>query len=79
MVGYGIYLAGKRIGTGYVYSDKYISDEEALEEFKQYLKSKGSDYSNSDFKNIKMRVGIYDNILTKNVCAIGLSLGSLNH
>ena len=26
-----------RIGTGYVYSNKYISDEEALEEFKYYL------------------------------------------
>ena len=26
-----------RIGTGYVYSTKYISDEEALEEFKYYL------------------------------------------
>ena len=27
-----------RMGTGYVYSDKYISDEDALEQFKSYLK-----------------------------------------
>ena len=30
-----------KIGTGYVYSDKYISDKDALEQFKKYLKSKG--------------------------------------
>ena len=65
----------ERIGTGYVYSDKYVSDEEALEEFKRHLDSKGSDYSNSQFKNIKMRVGIHDRLFVKNVCAIGLSAG----
>ena len=37
----------ERIGTGYVYSDKYVSDEDALKEFKKHLDSKGSDYSNS--------------------------------
>ena len=65
----------ERIGTGYVYSDKYVSDEEALEEFKRHLDTKGSDYSNSQFKNIKMRVGIHDRLFVKNVCAIGLSAG----
>ena len=35
----------ERIGTGYVYSDKYVSDEEALNEFKRHLDKKGSDYS----------------------------------
>jgi hypothetical protein len=29
----------ERIGTGYVYSDKYISKEEALQEFKDHLRS----------------------------------------
>jgi tryptophan halogenase len=65
----------ERIGTGYVYSDKFVSDEEALNEFKRHLDKKGSDYSNSDFKNIKMRVGIHDRLFVKNVCAIGLSAG----
>ena len=65
----------ERIGTGYVYSDKYVSDEQALQEFKNHLDKKGHDYSNSDFKNIKMRVGIHNRIFVKNVCAIGLSAG----
>jgi tryptophan halogenase len=64
-----------RIGTGYVYSDKYVSDEEALNQFKRHLDKKASDYSKSEFKNIKMRVGIHDRLFVKNVCAIGLSAG----
>ena len=64
-----------KIGTGYVYSDKYISDENALKEFKKYLDSKNTDYSKSKFNNIKMRVGIHERIFVKNVCAIGLSAG----
>jgi len=59
-----------RIGTGYVYSDKYVSDEEALKEFKEYL---GRDDLN--FKNLTMRVGLHKRIFLKNVCAIGLSAG----
>jgi tryptophan halogenase len=65
----------ERIGTGYVYSDKYVTDEEALNEFKKHLDKNGSDYSNSEFKNIKMRVGLHDRLFVKNVCAIGLSAG----
>ena len=65
----------ERIGTGYVYSDKYTTDEDALKEFKEHLSNKGLDYSNSDFKNISMRVGLHDDIFVKNVCAIGLSAG----
>ena len=65
----------ERIGTGYVYSDKYVSDEEALNQFKRHLDKKGNDYSKSEFKNIKMRVGIHDRLFVKNVCAIGLSAG----
>jgi len=59
-----------RIGTGYVYSDKYISDEEALDEFKKHL---GRD--NLEFKKLKMRVGIHNRLFVKNVAAIGLSAG----
>ena len=65
----------ERIGTGYVYSNKYVSDDEALNEFKRHLDEKGHDYSNSEFKNIKMRVGIHNRIFVKNVVAIGLSSG----
>ena len=57
-----------KIGTGYVYSDKFISDDEALNQFKKYLKQE-----NLVFKNIKMRVGTHRRLFVKNVCAIGLS------
>jgi len=59
-----------RIGTGYVYSDKFVSDDEALKEFKNYL---GRD--DLEFKNIKMRVGLHKRLWVKNVVAIGLSAG----
>jgi hypothetical protein len=59
-----------RIGTGYVYSDKFVSDEDALKEFKQHL---GTEELN--FKKIKMRVGIHKRLWVKNVVAIGLSAG----
>ncbi len=65
----------QRIGTGYVYSNKYVTDDEALNEFKKHLDKKGHDYSNSEFKNIKMRVGRHKRIFVKNVAAIGLSAG----
>ena len=59
-----------RIGSGYVYSDKFVSDEDALKEFKKYL---GRD--DLEFKNIKMRVGIHKRLFVKNVVAIGLAAG----
>ena len=59
-----------RIGTGYVYSDKYISDDDALKEFQKHLGEK-----ELEFKKLKMRTGIHQNIWVKNVCAIGLSAG----
>jgi tryptophan halogenase len=69
-----------RLGTGYVYSDKFISDEQALEEFKKYLGSdkmtvprSKSEINSLNFKNIKMRVGIHEKTFVKNVVAIGLS------
>lgn len=64
-----------RIGTGYVYSDKYVTDEEALNEFKRHLQSKGHSIDGLEFKNIKMRVGIHERVWVKNVAAIGLSAG----
>lgn len=70
-----------RIGTGYVYSDKFISDENALDEFKNHLINtckfpRSKDIVDSlSFKNIKMRVGIHEKVWSKNVVAIGLSAG----
>lgn len=71
-----------RLGAGYVYSDKFVDPEAALEEFKNYLKSskmkvprRDKDIEQLNFKDIKMRVGIHERTFVKNVCAIGLSAG----
>ena len=60
-----------RIGSGYVYSDKYISDDDALLQFQKHIK-KGDEL---EYKHIKMRTGIHKRLWVKNVCAIGLSGG----
>lgn len=62
-----------RTGTGYVFSDKYITKEDALEEFKDYLKQKGTYRDDLQFRYLGMRVGVHNRIWVKNVCAIGLS------
>jgi tryptophan halogenase len=70
-----------RIGTGYVFSDKYISKEDALEEFKNYLKTDRevkvdpAVVESLEYRFIKMRIGIHEELFHKNVCAIGLSAG----
>jgi tryptophan halogenase len=71
-----------RIGTGYVYSDTYISAEDALEEFKQYLMSNKVPCPKTreqvdalEYRDIPMRVGIHNRTWVKNVVAIGLSAG----
>lgn len=69
-----------RLGTGYVYSDQFISPEEAKEEFKQYLMSDRmviprtrEEVDSLKFKDVPMRVGAYKKSFVKNVVAIGLS------
>ena len=71
-----------RLGTGYVYSDKFISPEDAKEEFKQHLMSDKmicprtrEEVDELEFKDIPMRVGIHKRTFVKNVVAIGLSAG----
>lgn len=71
-----------RLGTGYVYSDKYITPEDAKEEFKQYLMSDKmvvprtrEEVDALEYKPIFMRVGIHERTFVKNVVAIGLSAG----
>lgn len=73
-----------RIGNGYVYSDKYVSEEDALQEFKDYLLSSKNkrkitekEIENLPFFSLNMRAGFYKESLIKNVCAIGLSSGFL--
>lgn len=72
----------ERLGTGYVYSDKFITFEEAKEEFKQHLMSDKmliprtrDEVDNLEFNDITMRIGIHKRTFVKNVVAIGLSAG----
>ncbi len=71
-----------RLGTGYVYSDKYVSPEEAKEQYKRYLMSDKMIIPRTqeqidalEFKDIKMRIGLSERLFVKNVVAIGLSGG----
>ena len=59
-----------RMGSGYVYSDRYISDDAALKQFQKHIKTK-----ELDFKKIKFRTGIHQRLWVKNVCALGLAAG----
>jgi Tryptophan halogenase len=72
----------ERIGTGYVFSDKYVSPEEALKEFKDHLRSDkmtihdpNRDVDSYDYKLIKFRTGIHERTFVKNVVAIGFAAG----
>ena len=60
-----------RMGSGYVYSDEFIMDDDALIEFQEHIGC-GDEL---DYKNIKMRIGIHNRLWVKNVVAIGLSAG----
>ena len=76
-----------RIGTGYVYSSKYTSQEKAENEFKQYLskrffKNKSKGFNSEvdekvEFEHIKIKHGKHDVAWKKNCVAIGLSYGFL--
>lgn len=61
-----------RLGTGYVYSSKFISKDEAEAEFRQYL---GPMADNCRANHVKMRIGRNRNSWVKNCVAIGLSSG----
>jgi tryptophan halogenase len=70
------------MGTGYNYSDMYVSDEDALEEFKRYLCSdkmiiprSREEIETYKFRNLKTRIGRHNRLFVKNVVAIGLSAG----
>lgn len=59
-----------RVGNGYVYSSKYITDEEAEKELRESI----GEYD-APCKFIDMKLGRYTKTAYKNVCAIGLSSG----
>ena len=62
-----------RIGTGYVYSSKHQSEDEAEQEFRNHL---GVDrVKDVDALHIKIRVGKHRRTWVKNCVAIGLSSG----
>jgi len=62
-----------RVGTGYVYSDKFITPEQAKEDFKKHLVTQGYNIDSCEFRDIKMRVGMHEKLWVKNVVALGLS------
>ena len=71
-----------RLGTCYVFSDKFVDPETAKKEFKKYLMSNKmvvprtkEEVDSYTYKLIKMRVGIHERTWVKNVVAIGLSAG----
>jgi len=73
-----------RVGNGYAYSDKYITSNQALVEFKDYLLSDNfpislskTELENLPFFELKINAGYYDTPFVKNVVGIGLSSGFL--
>lgn len=71
-----------RIGAGYVHSTKFITKEQALDEFKEYLMSDKmviprtrDEVESLEYRYIDMRVGLHERTFVKNVVAIGLSAG----
>jgi len=70
-----------RIGTGYVYSSKFVSDEQAEKEFREHLSSDNmvigdkERAENAKIFKIKIKHGIHEKLWHKNVVGIGLSGG----
>jgi len=63
-----------RIGTGYVFSSRYTSEDEASIEFKEHLnKMYGYDKEELNFRKVDFNVGIRPESWKNNVVAIGLS------
>ncbi|NTS78659.1 tryptophan 7-halogenase [Catenovulum sp. SM1970] len=62
----------ERRGTGFVYSDNHISEDQAYSKFDKYLVGKLAELSP---RNIDMKIGIKETLWHKNCVAIGLSQG----
>jgi tryptophan halogenase len=70
-----------RIGTGYVYSSKHSSEEQALKDFKKHLISNRMICSDkkrleqTEFRYINIKHGVHEKAWEKNVIGIGLANG----
>ncbi len=70
-----------RIGKGYVFCDQFTTEEEALEEFKQFIMTRmkkprtREQVDALDFRLIKIKNGVHERCWHKNVVAVGLSYG----
>ncbi len=61
-----------QVGSGYIYSSKFISDDEAVAEFKAHA---GPAAADGDPRIIRMRIGKTRRSMVKNCLALGLSSG----
>jgi Tryptophan halogenase len=61
-----------RVGTGYVYSSQFLSDDEAVDEFKAFI---GPAAKDAEPRIIRMRIGKARRSWVKNCLAIGMSSG----
>ncbi len=61
-----------RVGSGYVYSSKFISDDEAVDEFKKFIGPAANDI---EPRIIRMRIGKVRHSWKNNCLALGLSSG----
>jgi tryptophan 7-halogenase len=66
-----------RIGTGYVYASKYVSDEEAVEQFKEFNKHR-KPFMNNHPRIIKWKPNVLKNPWSGKTVAIGSSSGFLD-
>jgi tryptophan halogenase len=70
-----------RIGTGYVYSSQFATEEQAEEQFRKHLASNRMIFpdaeraKNAEFRHIKIKHGVHKRAWEKNVVAVGLSNG----
>lgn len=73
-----------RIGTGYVYSSKFSTPEQAEADFRKHLASNRMDYNGpgakeraeqAEFRHIKIKHGVHKQAWIKNVVGIGLANG----
>ena len=67
---------GNRYGTGYLYSSKFTSDEEAREKYNKWLLKNHNKELETD-RIIKYRPGYYEDNLIGNCMAVGLAAGFL--